>query len=87
MLVKDRLAALILFICKSYERVGVSVADDPGLAFDSTTVLFLAFRFIPLLYFLYLHIGHAMTTIIQSRRAKPLHAVECIDGLTDFRRS
>jgi hypothetical protein len=47
------------------------------LAFGSTIVLFLAYRFIPLPYLLYLHIGRATTTIIRSHRPKPRLSVDC----------
>jgi hypothetical protein len=49
-------------------------------AFGSTIVLFLAYRFIPLPYLLYLHIERATMTIIPSHRKR--HSVASIGGLT-----
>ncbi len=55
-----------------------------SLVFDSMIVLFLAFRFIPLLYFSFLHIGHTTTmTILLLRKTLRLDA-ECTDELMAF---
>lgn len=60
---------------------------DTSLAFVSTIVLFLAYRFIPLPCFLFLHIGRLTTTITPSPRLTQPHGVACIGEQTDSRPS
>ena len=54
------------------------------LAFDSMIVLFLAFRFIPLPYFLFLHIGHTMTMTILLLHSTLRLGVGCTDEQMAF---
>lgn len=68
--------------CWQKSSILTDVAD-----FDSTTVLFLVYRFIPLPYFLFLHIALAMTTTILSipPRTRPPDVVS-FTARTEFNR-
>jgi hypothetical protein len=80
-------SADIIHLCV-IERTTVLLAVlTLSAAFDSTTVLFLAFRSIPLLYFLYLHIGQRTTKTTLLRQMDPPPNEECIDDITGSLRS
>lgn len=78
-------SAEVIHLCVSLCKEDES-ANSSATVSGSMIALFLAYRSIPLLYFLYLHIGLATTTTTQFPR-RILQGVECTGAITGFHQS